>query len=92
MTREFHWKYTPGCPCGDCKEYEREREPAFKFQKMEDERAEFEATFRDSNVGDFDLTRTSKPYNEFDDYVSADTSLAWAGWLKGARVEWVPTP
>lgn len=91
---QWRWKYTPGCNCGDCREYEREQEPAYKFQKMEDERAEFEATF---GALEYNLEREeSEPLFAFDnardDYQSDDTGNAWRGWLAAARVEWVPTP
>lgn len=90
MTREFHWTYTKGCPCGDCKEYEREQEPAYKFQKMEDERAEFEATFKD--LGYCMWRGQLKGDGPRDDYSAEETGHAWAGWLHGANVEWVTAP
>lgn len=89
----FRWKYNPCCPCSDCKDYEREQEPAYKFQKMEDERAEFEATFLPFGCVFVRLKSTQTIFTDArSDYRDPSTANAWFGWLAAARVEWVPTP
>lgn len=79
----------PPDPIEDPRDDSERWEEAFKV--MEDERAEFEATFRDLG---FSLIRApAHPQgvacSAHCDYLSYPTGCAWRGWLEHAGVQWV---
>lgn len=58
------------------------------FQLVENERAEFEATFA---AMDYDVTRDTRLKTDdctICDYVDLSTAHAWMGWLCAADVQW----
>lgn len=78
----------PGvCNCDTCTELRLT--PQDLFELLEDERAEFEATFKDMH---YDVTRFDGSTKAEDDYVSSLTSNAWVGWLLCSGEKWVPKP
>lgn len=83
----FRWRFIPGCPCADCADHLREQEPAYKFQTMEDERAEFETTFRALGY-EFLRRPSNNPLHRQhapSDYHDIKTAHAWLGWLQAAK-------
>lgn len=74
------------CGCYTCTIACESRRTA--FEKVEDERAEFEETFK---TMDYDVTRSTRlktDDNPLCDYVDLNTAHVWMGWLCAAGVQW----
>lgn len=77
---------TTYCNCDTCAELRLT--PADLFQLVEDERAEFEATFK---AMDYVMTRSTRLVTDccaVCDYHNTNTAHAWMGWLCAADVQW----